>query len=310
MNRKVLIYLLILVLVFIGTNVSGIQPYKLVVTTDKEGYTLGDVITIKVKVMLGSSPVKGTIVGIELRDPKKNPVLLIIRRTDENGTVQVSIKTNEKWPTGKYVVWVALSGTKLKATTSFFLVGLGPYERMFIVSDNNGLPLVGAKVIVLTPEYEKIAEGITKSDGIISFNLTVGNYIVRVLWGGTMVYEETLSIEPIQVRFTLNCTVYSLKVVAVEMLTKRLLIKTPVSLELPNGTVIKAFTNEVGVAVFRQVPKGTHRLTVAGKVVTIVISKNTEVVVEVEPSWLWILLAIVIIIVVGVIYVIISKRRR
>jgi len=292
------------------SNVLAMQHYKLIVTTDKESYVIGDIITIEVKVLIDSMPAKGVIVGVELRNPRNDPVLLLIKRTDDNGIARVLIKTNEKWPTGKYVVWVALSGTRLKSTTSFLLIGLGPRERVFIVFDDNGLPLIGAEVAILNSEGKEIAKTTTKSDGIATLNLTAGNYTVKVIWGGTVVYESTMKIELLQYRFVLNCSVYSLRITVIEMFTKRLLVKAPVSLELPNGTILKAFTNEVGVVTFQQVPKGTHKLTIANKVITVTINKNTEITVEVEPQWLWLLPVVIAIIIIAVIYVVMSRRRK
>jgi len=306
----VLSLLIIVFLAAMTPQISRAQRYKLTVTTNKDIYTPGELINITIFAFYDSKPLEGGIVGVELRDPNNRPVMLQVRRTDENGMARVLIKTNEKWPLGKYTIWVALSGTMTKATTSFFMVETGEFRRVVVVHDSNGLPLVGAKVEIATSEGEKVTQVITGKDGAAILNLTTGNYLIKVNWAGATVYEAPFIVELEKARYIINCTVYTLRVTIVEAFTGRLLIKTPITLKLPNGTKISVFTDEKGRAVFWQVPKGTHELIVANKVMSITIDKNIKMTIEVEPSWLWLVPVVVIIIIAAIVYVYVSGRRR
>lgn len=309
-KKYVLVLMVVTSLVFISSQITRAQRYRLIVDTDKDVYIPGELINITIVAFYDSKPLEGGIVGIELRDPNNRPVMLQVRRTDVNGVAQVLIKIGEKWPLGKYTVWVALSGTTVKATTSFFIAEAGEFGRVIIVYDANGLPLTGAKIEVATLEGEEITEVMTGSDGAAVLKLTTGNYSIRVNWAGAVVYEGSLIVEFGKARYIIKCAVYTLKVTVVEAFTGRLLIKTPITLELPNGTEISTFTDEKGRATFRQLPKGAYKLIIGNKVVSIIVNENVEMKVEVEPSWLWLVPVVAIIIIVAIIYVYVSGRRK
>lgn len=201
---------------------------------------------------------------------------LLPRLSNATGYVQLIQE-----PAGSYRVEVFWYETLVFNETLLLDRNTPPYEiscAVFYVDlqlvDANNQPLPGphAVAIVTAPNGTHSAHFAT-SDGWIRFERTpIGNYSLSVFFKGFPVAERTLLIDNSYEQpnhLTIVCAVYSVEIAAIDA-NGYALANAPVSLVVPDvGVYETGYTNELGVATFRQVPTYTYTLQVAWKGVVI-----------------------------------------
>ncbi len=282
------------------------QAVRLSVELSRGALRRGDLLVIRVRALAGGSPLPRAVVGVEIRDPSNSPVLLEINQTDEGGVATFRVRVGEAWPAGRYTVWAAISGTAVKATAHFFVVGAGggAEERVISVTDANGRPLANATVRVAGGARELVVR--TDRSGAAVVNVTEGLYQVEVEWMGVVVFSGSVSVAGRVV--SVSCAVYQVTVYVTEMFTGRPLEGVLVLLRLPSGAIVSGKTDSEGRAVLPQVPRGVHELRVGGKSLRVSVSGNVDVAVELEPLWTYFLPILLVIVAASVIYVIRASR--
>lgn len=308
---KVVLYFEIATLIcciFNATNLAISQTYRLIVKLNKNVLKPEELLIITVQVLSGDTPIPSAIVGVEIRNPDNNPILLEIGKTDINGVAKFFVKIGKKWPSGKYTVWVALSGTSVKATEYFFIITKGIKVKEYIISaeDFNGKPLANA-LITLFFDSKKIKLKTDKSGAVVA-NLTNGEYRIEVIWKGVKVYSGILALTERVIR--IKCEVYQIRFFVKEKYTGKPLENVLILLKLPDGSVIKTTTNVDGEAILYQVPKGVYNVHIGGKVFQIKVYRNEDFIIELEPKWIYFLPILIVIILASIIYIIRASRRK
>ncbi len=145
------------------------------------------------------------------------------------------------------------AGSAIEAGEYFFKIEWEPIT--LAVVDSKGRPIAGATVELSGPLNTTVVTG---ADGTVTLKLyKPGVYNVGVRFRGVPVAEYTLG-TIISKRIEIPCAVYDLTVVTVS-LTGAPLPGTEVTLITPDGkALLSAETNDKGVAVLTQIPKGKY----------------------------------------------------
>lgn len=96
-------------------------PLVITVTTDKQDYGLGQIVTFTVQVQLSGGPVAHTPVYFELRDPQNKVRVNGLISTDDTGKYTKQITIGNDFPLGSYTVYVRVTvGSQTSSATAAF----------------------------------------------------------------------------------------------------------------------------------------------------------------------------------------------
>ena len=288
------------------------QPYKLQVFLSKKEATLGELLNITVKVTFEEAPAKDIVLGLELRDPKGIPKYIGVKKTDDNGVATFLIRISLNWTKGKYKVYVAISGTSIKKIVEFNVIARPGFKYIKCVSAN-GTPLKGAMIILYDAYGVRRAYISTNLKGVASLFIYPGIYTIKVIWRGAYVYQGIIEID--KKNITVVCRVYDLKIIVKEKYTGRAISDKKIIVWSPEARKrYEAYTDKDGAVMFKLLPESTYEIIYDKKKLIIDLTENKTVVIELEPSLLWILPYLLILIVPLIIYIIkeivIKKRKR
>lgn len=95
---------------------SAPQPLILTLTMGRSTYKIEEPIEIYGNVTLGPNPINGTLVAIEVKDPKNTTVLVRVAQTDPNGIYRLTFQLPSGSTTGNYSVYASASYEDQTAT--------------------------------------------------------------------------------------------------------------------------------------------------------------------------------------------------
>lgn len=182
------------------------------------------------------------------------------------------------------------------------VVGEAKATLTLTLCDPRGRPLANALVEFYCKGTTLIRRERTDINGVVSLTLPVGNYVVKVLWKGS-VYEIKIQLVKAGIALKKTLKAYDL---TVKVVSKVFGIPIPavVTVTRANFTA-KTVTDHNGVCVFRQLPLGRYNVKVKAFGITrtedLVIEGDRTIVITVHYSLEYLLIAVIIVAVIALI---------
>lgn len=275
-------YFLIILILPLFLTVLTAKPI-IFVKTDKQTYTLGETVTVTVSVYIGGRPKSHALVGIEVRDPLNMPKYVDQGFTNNKGVIVFKFRIMKSWKAGKYTVYVSTPGSTASCTFEVKTKVTEAKITFIFVSSSGRLLFIPLKVYIDNEIY-------TISNASITLTLKLGVHHVKVYYSGIKVFDGSYNISSKNLTtgygslsaLLVRCNISTLVIRAVDWFNEpitnlRVIIYS-------NNIRVENSTDQHGVAIFSYLPHGVYKLTYDNKEQTIVINKDKEVKIMLQPS--------------------------
>lgn len=140
-------------------QVQHIPDLMLTVKTDNETYKPGETITVSGSVTYDGSPVQGTLVAVEVQDPKGTSLVIRVLETGEQGSYQTTFQLPLGCELGEYQVYASAThqDDEVTASTTFKL-------EVELITDIDGNGLVDILDIALVAKAWGTSPGDSRWD--------------------------------------------------------------------------------------------------------------------------------------------------
>ena len=312
LKSRTLSFLTILLLTLLFHTSSSIaQSYKLKVLLNRSELSVGELLNVTAKVYAEGVPVKGVLVELEIRDPEGKPRHISVNQTNDKGIAIFVVRISLNWPKGKYTVYVAISRTSIKRVIAIRVIKKKQFVHLKCLT-TEGHPLPRATVMLFDTYGKRIVYTHTNTNGTSILFIYPGAYILKIIWKGVYVYDECVEVKGKEL--LILCEIYDLTIIVKEKYTGRLIANFEVTVKsLATALEKKYYTNSSGIALVKYLTKGLYEIRYDNKKLVMNVTRSETILIEVEPSIVWIIPQLLVLMISFIIYVIkeiITERRK